>query len=943
METVLIQVDDKCSVSKMESGIMIKKRKPQFPLLNPAPLDKTQRLQEGSSKNPDLTKLISLLEDPLTTNLKERNIFLLKRIVKTCQHGILLKEMANFGKIFFICSDKVADHPEYASLLCEVLRISSLPFLKEKSSDEPNYSQDGTQFFCHMGCLMKVPDPNIKQQLVDTVKSYYSCVAPKQLLPGTDLRTKTKPRTFNSCNCFSRLSLRLVPTSPGYILQLIERSDLAKTLLLSLHTLDNEPSIKMTLLHLLDMLSLSSDRNCALMLSAHGAETICLYMNERDPTGQILFRSSEILWNLVEKGSKDEVTAQLSNIECLTSLKEAFFHQLLSSRQYDLRLRNDLLVITTIIAAKNNSLLVESMFAKHLIAVATFPELRSQNPFVQNLTLTGSKEDFSMKKMLLNLLVLMSDDSAARKLYKEEQVFQALLTVLSGPIAQVDGVRQWNQKQQEELQLQALVTLESIAPLMLDDYMACQANSRLLALLDWCVGQDSMFGPDDSVNGEIGSTKALMRHCARVLRSVTAVGEMSVNQDLCDQGIISQLIGILMQMEVSIEEEDTVTMEIKSDIQLILSSLCEVDMHKKELFGSEGVLMAIRYLTKGSDKFYSGLGHNKLLLSTLDCLWSCVVGCYTTEDYFLAKDGVLHLLNLLMTCPKCVRGIVLAILLELCDNPNTVSHILNWTHDSGETAPRLLLQLWMEEELGLGVSRTRHGAIKNPKKPLLTEHQKGEPNLSVPASVPSAAVLEISENLRCKIYFLFCKLGFEDLPGLSTKDYITLAIVKRYLDFKVGEIWDEIREELKTEGMRPIPPDEEALDNMCFISEDTARKVIAEQRSILQLLDEEDIREEELICQEIKTYWMQYELMAESWDRYVAKASDYELLKELQAQRESTRTAIDHKHDDLVPRPPKRFMGQLLTVERTDAPGTSGLRVTLSRAPIQAAGQKEVV
>jgi len=78
--------------------------------------------------------------------------------------------------------------------------------------------------------------------------------------------------------------------------------------------------------------------------------------------------------------------------------------------------------------------------------------------------------------------------------------------------------------------------------------------------------------------------------------------------------------------------------------------------------------------------------------------------------------------------------------------------------------------------------------------------------------------MDLSENLRAKVYSVFCKLGngtrqrrvvqfsmiqrtgensgvcfdpscvpqgFHDLYGLSTKDHLTLSIVKRYLDFKV--------------------------------------------------------------------------------------------------------------------------------------------------------------
>lgn len=36
-----------------------------------------------------------------------------------------------------------------------------------------------------------------------------------------------------------------------------------------------------------------------------------------------------------------------------------------------------------------------------------------------------------------------------------------------------------------------------------------------------------------------------------------------------------------MQMEASTDEEDAITLEIMSDIQLILSALCETDMHRK--------------------------------------------------------------------------------------------------------------------------------------------------------------------------------------------------------------------------------------------------------------------------------------------------------------------------------------------------------------------------
>lgn len=61
--------------------------------------------------------------------------------------------------------------------------------------------------------------------------------------------------------------------------------------------------------------------------------------------------------------------------------------------------------------------------------------------------------------------------------------------------------------------------------------------------------------------------------------------------------------------------------------------------------------------------------------------------------------------------PRHIYCIILATVLELCENPNTLSHILSWRNDAGHTAPRILLQLWREEEAELKVSRNQHGVI----------------------------------------------------------------------------------------------------------------------------------------------------------------------------------------------------------------------------------------
>ncbi|KAK1789234.1 hypothetical protein P4O66_015184 [Electrophorus voltai] len=925
-------------------------------------------------------------------SLKERHISALKKVVKRCQKGFFLRDLADIFKILNICAEKAKDLPEYASILCDLLHICRLPFLKEKTSDEPTYVSIVTDSLSHMesgilvcimaGYLMRVPNAKVREQICASIISFYSL---------------DKPMHYETGVC---------PTSLSYRQQQVERSGLAETLVMSLALLEKQLSAKLQLLHALQILSSSSVVNCDLMLKAEGAQKICFYMNEPDPSGQVLFRSSEILWNLLENGSREEVAAQLSIVDCVMVLKEAFLHQLLRGyRHYDQQLRNDLLVITSLIAeCRSASLTVrssrpqpfthdpqylifsqitnqgsrssrqESGFAKQLVFFATVPELKSHNPLIRNFKFTFTDEDLEMKKLLMNLLVVLSRDLAAVQLFKENHVMLALMLLVrpssSDSQPRPKGKRSWTSAQQEELQLQALATLATLAPLMLDEYMSCQANTCLLLLLEWCVQQgnhDSYFGQGHCFhgNGGRGGTKAHLRYCMRLLRCMTSLGDGLINQDLCDQGTIGQLLGILQRLQDQDTEGDEVSVEIQTDALLALSSLCDRDAHRMELFGAEGVEVVVSYLRTAPPRLYSGLGHNILFLSAVDCVWFCIVGCYTTEDMLLEKEGVFLLLDFLHSSPRSMQSVVLATLLELCDNPKTLAHVEAWRGRSDLTAPALLLQLWRKEEAEMGVRRDEHGRIADVKKPLLSRYQEEEPLVPGPANRLSAAIVDVAENLRAKIYAMFCKLGemnmpvgFTDLPGLTTEDYITLSVVRRYLDFKVAEVWREVSAELDVEGVRPISPDMEALRSIAQTDEDTARHVLSLQQSILDRQEQEDLQEEKLAYREISLNRKQQELTARSWEHHVAKTSDYKILKDSKhLQERSIESSRPREKPDgftfhstqipgLQTTVRANFCGRVLTVESTPAELTGGplasTDLALERVPVQGGALKKV-
>ncbi|XP_075443589.1 cilia- and flagella-associated protein 69 isoform X3 [Ascaphus truei] len=770
-------------------------------------------------KSMDLSRVLKLLEDPCSRDLMERHVRVLKKVAKHYCNGVPLKDLTHMFKMLNICAGRIEDHADYVEPMCEILKLSGLPFLKEKTSDEISYAQVVAESISQLGCLMRVPSSQVRIQICNSIIHFYNPEPVKQQVEG-----------FH-------------PTSENYKIQMAEVGGLAETMVLSLSLLENRLQEKLWLLRVLQLLS-STSENCKLMAKAQAASRICSRLNDPDPSGQLLFRSSEILWNLLENGPKEELINQLSNLECIYALKESFIKLLTNGyKHYDRQLRNDLLVIATLIAENHGPPMVESGFAKQLILFATFSEVKHHNPLVKSLKLLHSNEDFEMKKLLFNMIVVLSKDLSTIQFLSDGKVVLALFNYVKPN--EKPGVHSWPAARFEDLQLHAMATLATVAPLLLEDYITCQGNTRILLFLEWCTSQDTFSGQGNCFHGVggRGNKHAQMRYSLRLLRSMASMGDETVNQDLCDQGAINQLLGILRHsVNDADESEDTVLLEIKSDILFILASVCENDLHRKDLFGSEGVDVLLLLLKMDPTKLNSGLGHNKLMFCTLDSVWCCIMGCFTSEDYFLEKEGLFILFDLLALNLKSMNNLVLGILVEFCDNPKSISHIATWRGNKNETAAKLLIQLWKEEEEELCVRRDDYGRI----------------------------------------------IGFENLPGLSAMDYVTLSVISRYLDFKVGEVWSEIRAEIKAEGFKPVTSDQEALDVIAKSTENISTIVASHQTEMIDNYHQMELQEEQQKYAEIKTNHKQRELVMKSWDNFLARTSNYEALKKAKRLQEKS-------------------------------------------------------
>lgn len=65
-----------------------------------------------------------------------------------------MKDLVQVFKILNVCSDRVAgqdEEPLFEKIICDILKICSLPFLKEKSSDELVFEQIVTESVSQLG------------------------------------------------------------------------------------------------------------------------------------------------------------------------------------------------------------------------------------------------------------------------------------------------------------------------------------------------------------------------------------------------------------------------------------------------------------------------------------------------------------------------------------------------------------------------------------------------------------------------------------------------------------------------------------------------------------------------------------------------------------------------------------------------------------------------
>lgn len=862
-----------------------------------------------------ISHAVTLFKDPHSSDLTKRHLHILQKIVAEYEDGFYLRDLVDILIIINACADRCGQEPRYVRPMIEVVKIAEKPFKKEKLSDDVAYKGVLKDTYAQLGFLLRIDNEELQLQICNTLLAIYlGTAAPAQpkSKPGKEEESETVRNAPDEA--------QRVPVE--YSRYMLELSGVAETLVKAL-TLLQSPLVINLIFQNLRHLTTKSSTNCDLVLKTGGAFAICAKLpTVEEDIDRGLYLATEILWNLLEFGDAKAVTKQLANQSCMRALGQTFVEQVPKTYSKNYRtVRNDLLAIINLIA-KTDPLapLIEVGLAENILAIFSFTETRTKYEMTKQLRFSESEEDFEFKRMLLAVIVNLSQNPSITPLMKQYKLLYALFYYVS-PVPEKDLT--WLPSQFEEIQLQCLAVIPKLLPQLLDQLVEIGGLETLYNFLEWCLAPSDQDykGHGNSVyaTGGRGSKLAQAKYVLRILKRVISFGEETIIENMISIGLmetymkeLNRLTEVMEQTEVhnftpranSVKPDAFISLDITCEILYTISTLMETNNERKDNLGQEAVQLLAKILQLDSKKVCLGLGYTRLLLATLESVWCCICGSYTNECYFLEQEGAFVLLDLLevqMNNSKLsgsarsksghvdsLKSVLLGCLLDLLENPKSLHHVMTWTGKHELKLGKLLIILWQQDSSynreALEPKSTPEDNsmfIQDTENPLQTALEENTPRMSKELSY---SISQIGLDLKPKIYGILSKIGFTELPGLVPTDYIWLASIERYFDFKISEVWKEITEELRQEALSPIGQDKQALEAISRISRDRAEATLTYQKSLHEAFEQQERADEHIVYSEIKAMRKQQEKLKTDFNAYVERTSNLDALKK--AKRE---------------------------------------------------------
>ena len=583
--------------------------------------------------------------------------------------------------------------------------------------------------------------------------------------------------------------------------------------------------------------------------------------------------TTELLWNLfeavpeakaLEPAAKDTDYIREGLGRPYKALRDLMAESLLSIlgeflckgyRAQDKELRNEVLLIIMLLVEEpvNHPAFVEAGLLELALDVAVMPELRAESARVKPFVLTKETDDHEAKLLVWHVMAKLcrggSEGAGARggdrgreaggSGAQERASAASLQKAIDGGfwdvlLMYVDvhkhmdsskpkggtwlAIRRWSDEELISLQKQAIATLHKLAPL---DVMAF-AEAKGPDILVECL--KSLIDSSHS--------QSLLLPLIQTLISLSSLPKLQ--ERFGEIGAIEAASSIL--------SDPSIGDVVREDAATWISMLCKANAGNQARFrecnGVDRLVSQVHDLRELDPTLPSPRA-----MSVLNAVWTCVVPNDANLHRFLALDGVESLLDLLDFGNCYMHGVTLSILSDISESEFSHTFFDEWISSKNNcSAAHLLLELWRREEDTRQMCRD--GVISNIARPF-SGTGKSKPPLDAPESIYNfsdqkrVADMERIKNsvsgdaMFMKIYSIFKLLGFERFECLTGRNGTTLCLVKEYVRFRQGEVWQDIQGAFSESGLQPTENDAQRVESGIEHARQLAAEVREKQTGVL--------------------------------------------------------------------------------------------------------------
>lgn len=792
----------------------------------------------------NLDKAIDLMTSRHTSQIKDRHAAMIRRICSdksSYSQGFPYKELDKVIQIVNLLLEDI--HSGYEDLiepLCRLITHCKKDFKKEKMSDEYVYTPKLAQF---LQCLTPIFKQNLAndKDLIISICGFVSELARKDLeLFKTDEQEK---KTSFRHDPYEENPMNLLKKKGTKYLKAIASTTIPEGLV---HTLaDNVNNYEIAAQTVQTISALSVYEPLSIKIGELGAlkdliVVVCNIPNFRDPLVNICI---ECIWNILEQSGEESIRS-LAREELLLSLRWTLQKVIREGYKLtDRKLRNELMILIASVVAcvETHNFLLNTdesaeCFLQELIRYGSYDEINLAGTSNSKAMWGTETEDLEFKKLVWTSICrsVSSGLTEAISLVESSDFMPALLLYLD-PSQNNSAISRWEDPQKKELQIHALNCIFHILPLFQDHFQQQNGNYCLVHFL-------STYS---DIDRKVVTLKAL--------EIASQCNDFKL--ELADEGLFDTLLDI-------VQSESDYPLIARELALSIVSNACKDCRDNQKEIRRKGWIEVIKSNLKSLPPSVTG-EPDQFLLSLLDCLWNGVLSNKRSLLHFIDIEGISTVLNFLDECLEVHRRIAISCLCKLLKAQRGKNSFIQWnSRKDMANASGLLIRIYEEEENRLGITYTEDRVLKDPQRPLAYTEPKStkgferlkealeEAEKQSEMTLLRKKQLEFvrKRDLRASIYCCLSEVGF-DCNELVPTERQKMEVIRMYPEFRKGELFLDIKNELESLGIKPTSDDRYWLQQCLDEVLEQASNTIKNQSMIAR----EHKREEEKALSEFYT------------------------------------------------------------------------------------------